>query len=100
MQTLRRCGPLSLLDHVVDRGGEIVHPGARYDDRVAAAMRFLRDPEKFTAVIFAEFHMEMFAFDLQFPGLYEVIHFLKKLRSLGKLGRKREADFWAKKAPL
>lgn len=53
-----------MFDHVVDRGGEIVHPGARYDDRVAAAMRFLRNAEEPSAIVFAEFHVEMFAFDL------------------------------------
>src|SRR5947209_19382188 len=95
---LSRRGPLRVIDYDVDCRGEILDPGARHNDRVAAAVRFLRNPEELAAVVLTEFHVEMFAFDLQLPGLYEVIHRFKKRRSLGRLGGKREADFWLKKA--
>ena len=77
-QNLRWRDPLSLLDHVVDRRGKIIDARAGHDDRVTAAVRFLRDAEKFAAVIFAELHVEMLTFDLQLPSLYEVIHCYEK----------------------
>ena len=71
---LRRCGPLSVFDYIIDGGGEIVHSGARHDDRIPAAVRFLGDPEELAAIIFAEFHVEMLPFDLQLPRLDEIVH--------------------------
>ena len=75
---LRRCGPFRVVDHIIDRRREFLHAGARDNDGIAAAMRFFRDPEKLATVVLAEFHVKVFAFDLQLPGLYEVIHFFGK----------------------
>jgi hypothetical protein len=70
-------GSLGVIDHIIDRRGELLHARARDDDSVAATVRFLGDAEEFAAIILAEFHVEVLAFDLQLPGLYEVIHFGK-----------------------
>ena len=61
-------------------------------------MRFLRDSEKFATVVFAEFNVEVLTLDLQFPSLYEVIHFWQKRRSLGHSAAKRKGDFLPKRA--
>ena len=71
---LRRRRPFGLLDHVIDSGREILNARARYDDCVPAAVGFLGDPEEFTAIVFAEFNVEMLPFDLQLPRLDEIIH--------------------------
>jgi hypothetical protein len=76
--TLRGRRPLGVIDHIVDRGREFLNARARDDDGVAAAVRFLGDAEEFAAVIFAEFHVKALAFDLNVPGLYEVIHLFGK----------------------
>jgi len=67
-----------MLDHVIDRRGKIINAGTGHDDCIAATMSFLGNTEEFAAVVFAEFDVEMLAFDLQLPGLYEVIHFYEK----------------------
>src|SRR6266513_2715386 len=96
---LRRRAPLGVLDYVVDRPGEIIDAGARNNDRVPAPVRFLGDPQEFTPVVLAELDVEMLPFDLQFPGLNEIIHVAKKPRSLGRSGSKREAVFSGSKRP-
>jgi hypothetical protein len=60
-------------------------------------VRFLGDAQEFPAIVLAEFHVEMFALDLQVPSLNEIIHVCKKPRSLGRSGSKREAVFLRKK---
>jgi len=72
--TLRRRGPLSVLDYIIDSGGEFVHASAWHDDGIPTSVSFLGDPEKLAAIIFAEFHVEMLPFDLQLPRLDEIIH--------------------------
>jgi hypothetical protein len=69
---------LRVVHHIIDRGREFLHARARDNDGIAATMRFLGDAEEFATVVLAEFHVKVFAFDLQFPGLYEVIHFFAK----------------------
>jgi hypothetical protein len=92
---LRRCGPFCVIDHVVDRGRKFFHARARDNDGIAAAMCFLGNPEELAALIFAQFHVEMLAFDLQLPRLNQIIHVCKKRRSLGRFSSKREVDFLA-----
>ena len=87
-----------MLDYVVDRRSEIVDSRAGDDDGISASMSFLGDPKKFTPVVLAEFNVEMLPFDLQFPGLNEIIHACKKPRSLGRILTKREAVFSRAKA--
>src|SRR5437879_9338762 len=82
-----------VLDYVVDRSGELIHPSTGHDDRVAAAVGFLGDAQKFSTVVLAELDVKMLTFDLKLPGLDEIIHVCKKPRSLGRLGSKREAVF-------
>src|SRR5436853_5669008 len=87
-------GPLGVIDHVIDRSSKFLHARARHDDRVPATVRFFRDPEEFAAVVLAELDVEVLTFDLQLPGLYEVIHlFQQKRRSLGQRTAKRKAEF-------
>ena len=74
---LSRRGSLCVIDHVIDRRRELLHAGAGDYDGVASAMSFLGNAEEFAAIVLAEFHVEVLAFDLQLPGLYEVIHFGK-----------------------
>ena len=75
---LRRRAALGVIDHVIDRRREILNARAWDDDRIPATMRFLGDPKEFPAVVLPEFHVKMLPLDLQFPGLYDVIHFLGK----------------------
>jgi hypothetical protein len=86
-----------VLDHFVDCSREFIYAGTRDDNRIATTVRFLGDPEEFPTIVFAEFHVEMLAFDLQVPGLDEIIHVCKKPRSLGRSAAKREAVFLSKK---
>src|SRR2546423_3532478 len=79
--SLSWCDPLGVLDYVVDRPGKIIDAGARNNDRVPAPVRFLGDPQEFTPVVLAELDVEMLPFDLQLPGLNEIIHACKKPRS-------------------
>ena len=58
----------------LDRGGEIVHAGARDDDGVAPAVRFFGNSQKPSAIIFPEFDMEMLPLDLELLGLDNVVH--------------------------
>ncbi len=55
---------LATFDHFADCRCEFTHARARHDDGVAAAVRFLSDPQEFSPVILPEFHVKMFAFDL------------------------------------
>ncbi len=73
---LRR-GAGGVFDYFVNRGGKLIHPRARDDDCVTTTVRFLSDAQEFPTIIFAEFHVEMLAFDLQVPGLDEIIHVCK-----------------------
>src|SRR5579864_459 len=75
---LGRLNSLRMLNHVIDRCRKIINSRAGHDDCVAATMRFLRNTKEFAAIVFAELDVEMLAFDLQLPGLYEVIHSYEK----------------------
>lgn len=65
-----RCGSRPLRTHSLgaqnfaDRCGEVLYASGQNDDDVAAAMSFLGDAQKFTAVVFVELHMEMLALNL------------------------------------
>jgi len=76
--TSGRRASLGVFDYVVDCRGEIINSGAWDDDRVSAAVGFLRNTKKFTPVVLAEFDVEMLPFDLQLPGFDEIIHALQK----------------------
>jgi len=65
---------LSCAEHVVDGGGELVRPGARDDDGVAPAMRFLGNAKKSAPIVLAEFHIEVLPLDLDLLRLYNIIH--------------------------
>jgi hypothetical protein len=52
------------LNHLIDCCSKFAYAGARDDDGVAAAVRFFRDPQEFSAVILAKFDVEMLTFDL------------------------------------
>src|SRR5205807_4999881 len=94
---LHRRGALGVLDHVIDRCGKSIDARARDDDGVAAAVGFLGNAQEFAPVVLTELDVKILAFDLQLPGLDEIIHFCKKPRSLGRSAWKREADFLAEK---
>ena len=82
---------LGVINHVVDSSRKLLHTRARHDNRIPATMRFLGDPKKLAAVIFAEFDVEMLALDLQFPGLYEVIHLFAKTAEFRTNRREKES---------
>jgi hypothetical protein len=69
---------LSVIDYVIDRRREILHACAWDNDRIATSVSFLGDPKEFPSVVLPELHVKMLPLDLQFPGLYDVIHFLGK----------------------
>ena len=96
---LRRRGSFGVVDHFVDRRGEIIDAGARHNDCIAAAMRFLSYAKELAPIVLAELNVETLSFDLQFPYLNEIIHVCKKPRSLGRLPNKRKADFLIGKPP-
>jgi hypothetical protein len=55
---------LTTFDHFADCRREFIYARAGHNDGVAAAVRFLSDPQEFSPVILPEFHVKMFAFDL------------------------------------
>jgi hypothetical protein len=61
--------------NVSNRRRKVIHASARHDDAVAAAMSFFGDAQEFPAIVLAELHIEMFALNLQFFRLDDVIHF-------------------------
>jgi len=72
---LRRLSFGMMIDHLANGGGEIVYPGARHNDRVATAVGFFGNAEESSTVIFPELDVKMLPFDLQFPGLDDIVHF-------------------------
>ena len=76
---------LGVLDYFVYRGGKLIHPRARDDDRVAATVCFLGDAKEFAAVVLTKFDVKMLTLDLQLP------RFLEKKTSLQRLNRERLA---------
>jgi len=93
MRFLRRRNPLCVIDHVVDRVRKFLHARARDYDGVTAPMGLLGDAKELAAIVLAEFHVEVLAFDLHFPRIDEIIHVPKKPRSLGRFSSRREAVF-------
>jgi hypothetical protein len=67
---------------------EVIDPGTRHDDAVAAAMSFFSDAQESPALVFPELHVEMLALYLQFSRLDDVIHFPLKAPTLPH-------SFWA-----
>ena len=58
-----------------NRRSKIINARARHDDAVAAAVSFFRDTQEPPALIFSELYIEMFALNLQFFRLDDIIHF-------------------------
>jgi hypothetical protein len=77
LKFLLRRRALSVVDHFVYRGGKLIHPGARNDDRVAATVRFLGDAKEFAAVVLTKLDVKMLTLDLQLPRFDEIIHVCK-----------------------
>jgi|SRR5438876_667399 len=61
-----------------NRRRKVIDAGTGHNNAVAAAVSFLGDAQKSSAVILPELHVEMLALDLQFSRLDDVIHFLPK----------------------
>ena len=61
-------------DHFTDRRGEIIHAGARNNDRVPPAMRFLGDAKESPAIVFAILDVKTLSFDLDLFRFDNVIH--------------------------
>ncbi len=76
-RTLRSSEPFAVREHFTDRSREFGHASAGHDNRVAAAMSFFGDTQKFPAIVFAQLNMEMLALDLNLASLDDVIHFWK-----------------------
>ena len=68
---------LGVLDYFVYRGGKLIHPRARDDDRVAATVCFLGDAKEFAAVVLTKFDVKMLTLDLQLPRFDKIIHVCK-----------------------
>jgi hypothetical protein len=83
--------PFGAYNHFADRCSKLVHARARHDNGVAAAVRFLGDPEEFASVIFPEFNVEMLPLDLQFLRLDDIVHFCEPA-SLGWFRTRMEAQ--------
>jgi hypothetical protein len=84
---------LGALDYGANSGGKLIDTRARHNNGIASPMRFLGNPQEFSPVVLAEFHVEMLAFDLQLPRLDEIVHFLNEPASLVQMFRKMEEDF-------
>lgn len=74
LRALRSSETLVIGQHLTDRSGEFVHARRRHDDRVATTMRFFGDAQKLAAIVLAQFHVKVFAFDLHFAGFDNAIH--------------------------
>ncbi len=61
---------------------KVINAGTGDDDAVTAAMSFFSDAQESTAVVFAELHVKMLAFNLQFPRLDDVVHFALRAPTL------------------
>lgn len=64
--------------HFTDRRGEVAHAGARNNDRVPAAMRFLGDAKEFSAIVFAKLDVKTLSFDLKLLCFDNAVHFRKR----------------------
>ena len=71
---MRGGNPVGRLYHLASHRHEFVKARARNDDRVSTTMRFFGDTHKAPSFIFAEFNIEMLAFDLKFFRDNYVIH--------------------------
>jgi len=63
--------------HLINRGREIYHAGARNDDRIPPSVRFLGDPEESPAIVFTKLHVETLPFDLKLFRVDDAVHFPK-----------------------
>ena len=87
---------LSCAEHVLDGGGEFVRPGARDDDGITPAMRFLGNAKKSSPIVLAEFHIEVLPLDLNLLRLYNIIHVGAKCGRMPVIGEgKNEPKFHA-----
>jgi hypothetical protein len=73
VESSRRC-VAAVPEDVIDRGTEIIQPGARDDDRVAPAVTLLGDAQESSTLVLAEFEMKSLPFDLNFPRLENAVH--------------------------
>ena len=80
---------LSCAEHVFNGGGELVRPGARNDDGVAPAMRFLGDAKKSSPIVLAEFHIEVLPLDLNLLRFYNIIHVGRSVAGYQSLGKEK-----------
>jgi len=63
--------------HLINRGREIYHAGARNDDRIPPSVRFLGDPKEASAIVFTKLHVETLPFDLKLFRVDDAVHFPK-----------------------
>lgn len=69
--------PYGVFNHFADCRCELVHPSARNNDRIPAAMGFLGNSQELSTLVLAEFHVKVFPFDLELPCFDDVVHFKK-----------------------
>src|SRR5207248_11184796 len=62
-------------ENVVDGGVELLQPSTWHDDRVSPAVCFLSDPQKTSAIIFAELYIKVFPLNLKLLRFDDVVHF-------------------------
>jgi len=65
---------LNCAEYVLDGGGEFVRPGARDDDGIAPAMRFLGNAKKSSPIVLAEFYIEVLPLDLDLLRFDNIVH--------------------------
>ena len=66
-----------LAEDLADRRRKIIHARAGHDDRIAAAVCFLGDPEETSAIVLAILHVKTLSLDLELFRFDDAIHFRK-----------------------
>jgi hypothetical protein len=84
--------PLGVFDYIANCRRKFIHSCARHNDGVTAAVGFFGNSQELPSLVLTEFHVKVFPFDLELPGLNDVVHFPEKRRIVMPHGRKREED--------
>jgi hypothetical protein len=90
VQRLRWRG-LAVCQNLSNRRRKVIDAGSGHDDAVPASVSFLGDAQESTALVLTELDIEMFALNLQFSRLDDVIHFPLRPPTLAHSMRPMEA---------
>jgi len=67
-------GAAARVKDLTDRGREVAHAGARHDDRVPPAVRFLGDAQEFSAIVLPKLHVKTLALDPELFRVDDAVH--------------------------